>query len=167
MNLNRKSVFLFLLFFIPVSVTLSQPQNFIRGVDVSFLDEIENHGGVFKENGIPRDALSILHNHGINYVRLRLWHTPSGGYNNLQRTLLMAARVKQLGMKFLLNVHYSDSWADPRTTTSMHPYRCGARNRLLNENRRHNMLKSWSVPPRRSRKEIRRVIERIAAVRKL
>ena len=113
MNLNRKSVFLFLLFFIPVSVTLSQPQNFIRGVDVSFLDQIENHGGVFKENGIPRDALSILHNHGINYVRLRLWHMPSGGYNNLQRTLLMAARVKQLGMKFLLDVHYSDSWADP------------------------------------------------------
>lgn len=65
-----KSVFLFLPFlslFIPAFVTLSQPQNFIRGIDVSFLDEIENHGGVFKENGISRDALSIFHDHDINY----------------------------------------------------------------------------------------------------
>ncbi len=103
----------FLSLFILTSVTLSQPQNFIRGIDVSFLDQIENHGGVFKENRISRDALLIFHDHGINYVRLRLWHTPSGGYNNLQRTLLMAERVKQLGMKFLLDLHYSDSWADP------------------------------------------------------
>ncbi len=86
---------------------------FIKGVDLSVLSEIENNGGIFKENGNPKDALQIFKDHGINFIRLRLWHTPSGGYNNLEKTLSMASRIKSFGFKFLLDFHYSDTWADP------------------------------------------------------
>jgi arabinogalactan endo-1,4-beta-galactosidase len=85
----------------------------IKGVDLSVLLEIEEHGGIFKENSIPKDALQIFKDHGINYIRLRLWHTPADGFDNLDKTLLMASRIKTLGLKFLLDLHYSDTWADP------------------------------------------------------
>jgi len=90
---------------------------FIKGVDLSALLEIEEHGGIFKENGIPKGALQIFKDHGINFIRLRLWHTPANGYDNLDRTLLMASRIKTLGLKFLLDLHYSDTWADPGQQT--------------------------------------------------
>ena len=86
---------------------------FIQGVDISELLKIEDHGGVFIENGIQKDALEIFKDHHINYVRLRLWHTPGDGYCNLDKTLLMAQRIKDAGLKFMLDFHYSDTWADP------------------------------------------------------
>jgi arabinogalactan endo-1,4-beta-galactosidase len=86
---------------------------FIQGVDASFLQEIEEHGGTYYENGIPKDALRIFKNHGVNYVRLRIWHTPTSGYNDLAHTLTMARRVKSLDLGLLIDVHYSDTWADP------------------------------------------------------
>lgn len=90
---------------------------FLRGVDVSHLDRVETHGGVFREAGVAGDALAMLRAHGVNAVRLRLWHTPAGGYNSLARTLAMARRVEAEGMAFLLDLHYSDTWADPDTQT--------------------------------------------------
>jgi arabinogalactan endo-1,4-beta-galactosidase len=87
--------------------------DFIKVVDLSVLLEIEANGGIFKENGIPKDALQIFKDHGINFIRLRLWHAPVNGYNNLGKTLLMASRIKTLGLKFLLDIHYSNTWADP------------------------------------------------------
>lgn len=89
-------------------------KKFIKGVDLSFVDEIETEGGSFSDdNGIEVDVFELLHEHGVNAVRLRLWHTPNGGYCNLDRTIKMAKRAKQYGMDFLLNFHYSDYWADP------------------------------------------------------
>jgi len=90
---------------------------FIKGVDLSALLEIEENGGIFKENGIPKGALQIFKDHGINFIRFRLWHTPANGYDNLDKTLLMANRIKTLGLKFLLDLHYSDTWADPGQQT--------------------------------------------------
>jgi len=86
---------------------------FVKGADISFLQQIEDNGGVYTEDGVPRDALDIFKDHGFNYFRLRLWHTPSGGYCNLEKTLLMAQRIKQRDLGFLLDFHYSDTWADP------------------------------------------------------
>lgn len=90
---------------------------FIRGVDLSMLQQIEVNNGIYKENEIAKDALQIFKDHNFNFVRLRLWHTPSGGYNNLEKTLLMASRIKSYGFKFLLDFHYSDTWADPAHQT--------------------------------------------------
>ena len=70
---------------------------FIKGADVSSLPQIEDNGGVFKENGIQKDALAILKDHGLNYIRLRIWHNPAGGYCGLTKTLQMAERIKNAG----------------------------------------------------------------------
>jgi len=63
------------------------------------------------------DALQIFKNHGINYIRLRIWNAPFIGYNNLAKTLVMAKRVKALQMGLLIDFHYSDTWADPGKQT--------------------------------------------------
>ncbi|CAM3982252.1 arabinogalactan endo-1,4-beta-galactosidase [Paenibacillus alkaliterrae] len=88
-------------------------KTFIKGMDMSFLDEIEMSGGKYEENGQSADALQIMKNNGVNAIRLRIWNDPVGGFCNLERTLLMAKRIKALDMHFLLDFHYSDKWADP------------------------------------------------------
>jgi arabinogalactan endo-1,4-beta-galactosidase len=86
----------------------------IRGVDISSLPQVEDRGGVFYNvEGEAQDIFEILAAHGVNYVRLKLWHTPANGYNNLEKVKAMALRIEQAGMGFLLNFHYSDTWADP------------------------------------------------------
>lgn len=95
--------------------------NFIIGGDVSMLAEVEELGGEFYQDGYKRDALQILSKNGMNYVRLRLWVDPydsdgnpyGGGTNDLDRTIELAKRAKEQGMEVLLDIHYSDFWADP------------------------------------------------------
>jgi len=91
------------------------------GADISFLPELEARGMKFSDNGIEKDAIQILKDHGFNYIRLRIFHSPavdSGyspkkGFCDLEHTKQMAKRVKASGMKILLDFHYSDYWADP------------------------------------------------------
>ncbi|MFB0516614.1 MAG: arabinogalactan endo-beta-1,4-galactanase [Candidatus Neomarinimicrobiota bacterium] len=83
------------------------------GGDVSFLAEIEHYGGQFYDGEEARDAISILKSHGFNAIRLKLWHTPAGDFNTLEKVAEMARRIKAQDMHFLLNFHYSDFWADP------------------------------------------------------
>ncbi len=97
------------------STANAQPDStqFIKGADVSFIPQIEDLGGVYKVNGIPQEPLRIFKDHGFNFIRLKLWHTPSENYNNLEKILYMARRIKDRNLKFLLDFHYSDTWADP------------------------------------------------------
>jgi arabinogalactan endo-1,4-beta-galactosidase len=99
-------------FYLSSSLLYSQGE-FIKGADISFLQQIEDNGGTFRENGTVKDPIQILKDHNINYIRLRLWNNPPEGYNDLSKLLLMAKRIKQLNLKLLLDFHYSDSWADP------------------------------------------------------
>ena len=108
---------IFCVFLLLPSILLAQQPLFIKGADVSFIPQIEDLGGVFKDGGVAEDPLTIFKNHGINYIRLKLWHTPSENYNNLEKILVMAQRVKEQELGFLLNFHYSDSWADPGKQT--------------------------------------------------
>jgi len=95
--------------------------DFIMGADVSMLGEIEKNGGKYYDQGTEGDALEILKNHGVNWIRLRIWNDPTdgngkplgGGNNDLPRTVEIATKAKSLGLKFLLDFHYSDWWADP------------------------------------------------------
>lgn len=99
--------------------------DFIMGADVSMLKQIENSGGKFYEDGVEKDCLTILKEHGVNWVRLRIWNDPTdvngnylgGGNNDLESTVSTAARAKAMGFKFLLDFHYSDWWADPGKQT--------------------------------------------------
>jgi arabinogalactan endo-1,4-beta-galactosidase len=86
----------------------------ILGADISSLSKSEDLGGIYKDaDGTPGDALQILKNHGLNYARLRVWVDPADGYHNKERLLEMAPRLKSLGIKLLVDFHYSDNWADP------------------------------------------------------
>jgi arabinogalactan endo-1,4-beta-galactosidase len=94
----------------------------ILGADISFLPELESRGMKFSDNGTPADPMVIMKAHGFNYIRLRLFvnpanpkgYSPGKGFCDLDHTLAMAKRIKAAGMKFLLDLHYSDYWADPQ-----------------------------------------------------
>ena len=88
-------------------------QQFAVGADVSFLASAEQQGIAFKDNGVPRAALEILKDHGYNWVRLRIFVHPTDLPNNLDYTIALAKRARELGFRFLLDFHYSDTWADP------------------------------------------------------
>ncbi len=91
---------------------------FICGADLSSVQQIEDAGGIYRDaNGSPVDVVVLLRDQGVNTVRLRLWHAPPDGYNDLAHTLTMAARIKEAGLNFLLDFHYSDTWADPSQQT--------------------------------------------------
>jgi len=93
-----------------------KPPPFLAGGDLSFLAREEQLGAVYRDGGRPRDALQIFKAHGWNVVRLRLWVRPTGRgeyVNDLPYTLALARRVKKAGLRFLLDLHYSDTWADP------------------------------------------------------
>jgi arabinogalactan endo-1,4-beta-galactosidase len=98
---------------------------FIAGADFSHLRFFEDRGIVYKVNGQTQDGLTILKNHGINCVRLRIFTSSAAqaqadAYdytNNLDYVLPLAVRVKNAGLKFLLDFHYSDTWADPGKQT--------------------------------------------------
>lgn len=86
----------------------------ILGADISSLKKSEDLGGVYKNaDDTPGDALQILKDHGLNYARLRAWVDPADGYHNKEKILVMAKRFKDLGIKLLVDFHYSDNWADP------------------------------------------------------
>ena len=94
---------------------------FIRGMDLSTLLEVEARGGRFSDENGPDGAMEILRRHGMDLVRLRLWNDPyspqgrpyGAGTNDLARTMTLAGRAKALGCRWLLDLHYSDFWADP------------------------------------------------------
>jgi arabinogalactan endo-1,4-beta-galactosidase len=86
----------------------------ILGADVSSLAKSEDKGGVYRtSSGRRGDALDILEDAGLNYVRLRVWVDPADGYHDKAELLEMARRAKHQGLKVLVDLHYSDFWADP------------------------------------------------------
>ena len=97
---------------------------FYFGADLSYVNQILDHDGVYKENNTTQDPYAIFNDRGTDLVRLRLWHNPvwtkdvygaSGTqlYNDLPDVEKAIRRSKELGMKILLDFHYSDRWADP------------------------------------------------------
>jgi arabinogalactan endo-1,4-beta-galactosidase len=87
---------------------------FAKGADISWLTQMEGAGKVFyNSTGTAQDCFQILKNLGMNSIRLRVWVDPAGGWNNTADVLAKAIRAKALGMRIMINFHYSDSWADP------------------------------------------------------
>ena len=112
MNTTRiKWVFLLLL---GLQMPGSFAQEYMIGADLSFLKHAEDNGFVFKENGEAKPGLEIFQDHGYNWIRLRLFHTPPQLPNDLDYTIALAKEAKDMGYKFLLDFHYSDTWADPQ-----------------------------------------------------
>jgi arabinogalactan endo-1,4-beta-galactosidase len=100
----------------------SKTPAFSVGADISFVPQSEARGTVYiDENGEQKDVCLILAQHHFDNVRLRIFvnpeapkgYAPGEGFCDLAHTLEMARRIKAAGMKFTLNFHYSDTWADP------------------------------------------------------
>ena len=98
-----------------------------RGVDMSQLST-EDAGGSrppFRRAANSTstiDALALLSASGANAFRMRMWNDPCAGgrcdpaayaYANLTGVLAMARRCQAHGLAFILDLHYSDWWADP------------------------------------------------------
>src|SRR5690348_11374573 len=108
---------------VPAHADASAPaqEQFICGADVSMLPEIEKSGGVYRDaDGKPGDAIQILRADGCNLFRVRLFVHPSTDFNksygatqDLPYVRSLAKRIKASGAQFLLDLHYSDTWADP------------------------------------------------------
>ena len=94
---------------------------FIKGMDVSSLQEVESCGGKFFDGGVQDDLFAILKRYGVNSIRLRVWNDPfaengrpyGAGGNDLKTFLELAGRASRQGMGVLLDLHYSDFWTDP------------------------------------------------------
>jgi arabinogalactan endo-1,4-beta-galactosidase len=91
----------------------SKGQEYAIGADLSFLKSAEDRGFQFRENNVVKPGLQIFRDHGYNWIRLRLFHTPTELPNNLEYTVALAKSAKAMGYKLLLDFHYSDTWADP------------------------------------------------------
>ena len=90
-----------------------EEQEFIIGADVTLLQHIEDNGGVFRVNRLEKDGLQILKDHWFEYIRLTLWHTTEDEYKSPENVLEMTKRIQTMGLKLLLNIFYSDTWANP------------------------------------------------------
>ncbi|MFY0625483.1 MAG: glycosyl hydrolase 53 family protein [Reichenbachiella sp.] len=94
-------------------------QTFYKGVDLSYVNEMEDCGAVYTENGIPKDPFHIMADHGANVVRVRIWHNPQAwsahptSYSSYNDAKASIQRAKNLGLNVLLDFHYSDTWTDP------------------------------------------------------
>lgn len=101
-------------------------QTFYFGNDLSYVNQMEDCGAVYKENMQPKDPFRIFADHGTNLVRVRLWNDPSWWqdslvqpagvkkhYNDFDDVKKTIQRAKHNGMQVMLDLHLSDFWADP------------------------------------------------------
>jgi arabinogalactan endo-1,4-beta-galactosidase len=116
---------------------LIMSENFAYGVDLGWLSQLEAQGvyWIDDENN-KTDPIELLKNMGANAVRLRVfvnpprdayWQKPKKecygnviggedcmlGFCDKDSVLEMSKRVKEHGMRLMIDIHYSDHFADP------------------------------------------------------
>ena len=98
-----------------ISINEEPKDNFYVGADLSYVNEMEDCGAVYKNfNGEDSDVYDIFEHAGANLVRVRLWHNPTWtSYSDLDDVKKTIQRIKSHNMTVLLDFHYSDEWADP------------------------------------------------------
>ncbi len=87
---------------------------FAKGADVSWLTEMEKSDiSFYNADGEEKECMTLLRDLGMNSIRLRVWVNPSDGWCDKDDLFIKAWRANQLGMRIMIDFHYSDSWADP------------------------------------------------------
>jgi len=102
---------------------------FILGADITSTQRDVAGGATFVDNGVQKPVLQLFKDHGFNYIRLRTFVDPTQaapnpaggtfapystqGFADLAHTVTFGQQIKAAGMGFLLDFHYSDTWADP------------------------------------------------------
>ncbi len=102
--------------------------DFYNGADISEVQEYERRNAKFFDvDGKESDIFTILKNHGFNSIRLRTFVSPKAkygyaasgcghdaeAYGDKEHVVAYAKKVKAAGMGLLVDIHYSDVWADP------------------------------------------------------
>ncbi|AFL84181.1 arabinogalactan endo-1,4-beta-galactosidase [Belliella baltica DSM 15883] len=100
-----------------------QEVDFLFGADLSYLNQILDHGGIYSVGGEQQDPYRIFAEAGTQLARFRIWHNPlwtgeiygreTPLYNDLEDVESAIGKAKSEGMEILLDFHYSDVWADP------------------------------------------------------
>jgi arabinogalactan endo-1,4-beta-galactosidase len=130
---------------------------FAKGADVSWLPQMEATGFRFYDtDGTEKNGLQLLKDRGMNTIRLRVFVNPSNdrinGHCSKDETLAMALRAKNLGMRVMIDFHYSDSWADPSQQNKPVAWASHSFTTLLNDVYNHTFevltaLKTAGVSP--------------------
>jgi arabinogalactan endo-1,4-beta-galactosidase len=105
----------------PQPPTVASTQAIVRGVDVSWLTQLEALGYSWKdETAAQVNALTILQDHGATAVRIRTFVDPTissaalgVGNTDQAGSIALAQRAAKLGLQVMIDFHYSDTWADP------------------------------------------------------
>ncbi len=89
--------------------------SFAKGADVSWLTQLEQEGEVFyNSNGETTECMQLLRDEcGVNAIRLRVWVNPENGWNSIDDVVVKARRANELGLRLMIDFHFSDTWADP------------------------------------------------------
>lgn len=111
---------------------------FAKGADVGWLPQMEATGYQFYDaDGTQKDCLQLLKDRGMNTIRLRVWVNPSddkaSGHCSKEETVAMAVRAQKMGMRIMIDFHYSDSWADPGKQNKPLEWRNHTFSELLND----------------------------------
>ncbi|KAJ7193501.1 arabinogalactan endo-1,4-beta-galactosidase [Mycena pura] len=108
MRFSRLAVFLCLGAVSPLGHALQY-----HGADISSLVNLEKSGIQYKDGGVTTKLETILANHGTNLARIRIWTSTNSADYSLTYGLALAKRAVAAGMTLLIDLHYSDTWADP------------------------------------------------------
>jgi arabinogalactan endo-1,4-beta-galactosidase len=101
-----------------VEVPKTTLSNFSKGADISWITQMEATGIKFYDaNNVETEGMALMKALGMNTIRLRVWVNPSPKYNNVDDVLAKAIRAKKLGLRIMIDFHYSDNWADPGKQT--------------------------------------------------
>ena len=93
----------------------------ILGIDTStYLEELA-HGAKYWDGHRQIDPLDSFRTNGVDYMRIRVWNDPKSpegedylaGNCDLAHYLRLARLAKDKGFRILMDLHYSDFWADP------------------------------------------------------
>jgi arabinogalactan endo-1,4-beta-galactosidase len=90
-----------------------RPAPFYFGADLSYVNEMEDCGAVYRKDGQARDPYALFAELGTNLVRVRIWNDAEWTrYSDLNDVRATIRRARAAGMEVLLDFHYSDDWAD-------------------------------------------------------
>ena len=99
----------------PVGAPTPEPQ-FLTGGDISALPRLESLGAIYGAGGKTGDVVRIMRDAGCTCFRVRLFVNPAMKdvvVQDLPYALALGQRIKAAGGALLLDLHYSDTWADP------------------------------------------------------
>ena len=116
---------------VDATVTDAGPSDpaFMLGADITWTQQDVAGGATYVDNGTTKPILQLLRDHGVNFIRMRTFVDPTQpapnpaggtfapystqGFGDLTHTIAYGQQIKAAGMGFLLDLHYSDTWADP------------------------------------------------------